>query len=84
MSREPRKGWEWVSAGATGFWSKVKGPEHKHKKAFFCPHEDCGRPLGTVDDAFVEEYGVCYLCYTMCIESRDAPVIDLAKYRKDK
>jgi hypothetical protein len=75
-----REGYKWVQCGSGGYWSKVTGESHKHKKPFFCPH--CGRPTGTVDDSYTEEYGICYLCYTMHVENRETPTIDLTKYQK--
>lgn len=75
-----RKGYKWVQCGASGYWSKTTGTSHKHKKDFFCPH--CRRPTGTVDDPYVEEYGICYLCFTMHVDCRETPTIDLSKYKK--
>jgi hypothetical protein len=75
-----RPGWKWVECGSGGYWSKVTGQAHSHKKKCFCPH--CKRPTGTVDDSYLEKYGVCYLCYTMHIDAREKPGIDLSKYKK--
>jgi len=75
-----RSGWIWKETANGGYWMRVVGESLKHKKSFFCPH--CRRPTGTVDDKYVEEYGVCYLCYTMHIDARETPAIDLSKYKK--
>ena len=75
-----REGWEWRETPSGGYWMKVTGTALKHKKDFFCPH--CKRPTGTVDDSYMEEYGVCYLCFTMHIDERQEPDIDLSKYKK--
>lgn len=69
-----------METGSGGYWSKITGEAHKHKKDFFCPH--CKRPTGTVDDKYVEEYGICYLCFTMHVDERKEPDIDLSKYKK--
>jgi len=81
--KEKREGWEWIECGASGgFWRKISGKEHKHKLSFFCPHEKCGRPTGTLDDPYLEKYGVCRLCFTLYIDERKEPLIDLSKYKK--
>jgi len=78
--KEGRPGWKWVEVGEGGYWSKVTGESHKHKKDFFCKH--CGRPTGTIDDEYTEKYGICRTCYTLYIEDRKTPAIDLSKYKK--
>jgi hypothetical protein len=76
-----RKGWEWVQCGDSGYWSRVeKEGEHKHKLDFFCPH--CKRPTGTICDKYLQEYGICSVCYVMYVEERKVPAIDLSKYKK--
>ena len=52
---------------------------NKHKLPFFCPH--CENITGTVDDKYLIEYGICYTCYTMHVEARTTPTIDLDKYK---
>lgn len=81
MEEKERKGYKWVECSTGGgYWSKVTGTSHKHKLSFFCPH--CQRPTGTVDDQYLQEYGICYLCFTMHIDQRQVPTIDLSKYKK--
>jgi hypothetical protein len=75
-----RKGWKWNKTSSGGYWSKVTGDSHRHKKDFFCPH--CKRPTGTVDDKYLNKYGICYLCFTMHVDEREKPNIDLSKYKK--
>ncbi len=79
-----RPGWTWVAVGSGGFWTKQTGPAHTHKIPFFCPYETCRRPTGTVDDPYLEKYGICYLCYTMYVDARETPAIDLSKYKPNK
>lgn len=78
--KKQREGWEWKETSNGGYWSKTTGNSHVHKKDFFCPH--CKRPTGSVDDNYLEEYGICYLCYTMHVDSRETPAIDLSIYKK--
>lgn len=73
---------EWVPVGNSGYWRKITGESHKHKLDFFCPYEGCRRPTGTVDDPYLEKYGICYLCYTLYVDERQTPAIDLSKYQK--
>lgn len=75
-----RPGWEWNQCGSGGYWSKITGNSHKHKLDFFCPH--CTRITGTVDDKYLYKYGICYLCFTMHVDARETPDIDLSKYSK--
>jgi len=77
-SLNSRPGWEWKN----GYWSRVVGKSHTHKKSFFCPH--CRRPTGTIDDKYLLDIGICAKCYVMYVEERKVPAIDLAKYKKVK
>jgi len=77
---EPRKGYDWVPTANGGYWTKSKGTSHGHKLDFFCPH--CRRITGTIDDKYLQEYGICSVCYVMHVEERQTPTIDLAKYKK--
>lgn len=78
---QERKGWEWVDCGTGGYWKKVDPDSaHKHKLEFFCPH--CKRITGTIDDKYLQKYGVCAECHVNYIEGRSVPEIDLSKYKK--
>ena len=79
--KEKREGWEWRETKSGGYWSRKTGPEHGHKLPLFCPHPECRRPTGTVDDKYMAEYGVCYLCYTNFIDGRKTPLIDIEEYK---
>lgn len=50
------------------------------KHPFFCPH--CQQISSNLDDKYFDEYGVCQTCYTIHIDSREKPVIDVEYYRK--
>jgi len=81
--REPRKGYEWVACSdGTGFWSKVRGNSHKHKRDLFCAH--CGKPTGEVDNQYLEDYGFCWECFTLNVDSRNVPTINIEYYRNLK
>lgn len=77
MMRE-RKGYEWKN----GFWVKMDGSKHGHSLPFFCPH--CKKISGTVDDKYFEEYGFCYECFTLYVDAREKPAIDIEYYRSLK
>jgi hypothetical protein len=77
-----RKGYEWVKCGDSGYWTKTIGESHRHKLDFFCPH--CRKPTGSVDDKFLHEFGVCWECFTIHIEERKTPTIDLSRYKKNQ
>jgi hypothetical protein len=76
-----RKGYRWVETTSGGYWSKMTGQRHSFKKPLFCPYEECRRPTGTYDDKFLQEFGLCGLCYTMYVESREKPLLDVEFYR---
>jgi len=78
-----RKGYEWrgTPSGA-GYWSKMSGEKHPHKLPFFCPYEDCRRPTSTIDNEFIEKYGICARCYTMHVDERENPLIDVEYYTR--
>lgn len=80
--KRERDGWVWnESSTGGGYWSRQdSAARHSHRKEFFCPH--CRRPTGTIDDSYIEEYGICSVCYVMHVESRKTPTIDLSKYKK--
>lgn len=83
MEREYKKGYEWVQCGDSGgYWKKITGQHHSHKLPLFCPYEKCGRPTGTIDDESMLKYGICKLCYTMYVEDRQKPLIDVEEYAK--
>lgn len=65
-----------------GYRVKIKGSPSVVKKPFFCPYENCRRPTGTIDDKYMVEYGICALCYTMYVEERKKPLLDVEFYRK--
>ena len=77
-----RNGYRWVETSTGGYWSKITGPAHKHKHDFFCAH--CRKITSTCDDEYLEEYGFCYECFTMYVDEREKPVIDVDYYRKLK
>jgi len=77
-----RPGWEWNQCGSSGFWSKIVGKGHCHKTPMFCPYEECGRITGTIDDEYLLNYGICRTCYTLYVDERKAPLIDVDEYRK--
>lgn len=60
------------------FKVKIKGPAHRHKLPFFCPH--CERITGTIDDACLVQLGICSVCFVMHVDERKIPVIDLSEY----
>ena len=75
-------GYTWIEIENGGFWKKVKNENgNKHRLPIFCPNEECRRLTGTVDDRFLTEYGICYTCYTLYVDERQTPAIDLDKYR---
>jgi len=61
-----------------GYKVKTKGVAHSHKLPLFCPH--CKRPTGTIDNDYLRDVGFCKLCFTMNVEERKTPIIDLLKY----
>lgn len=73
---------EWVPVGNSGYWRTTTGESHRHKLPFFCPH--CKKPTGTIDDKYYEEYGFCYECFTMNVDERKVPTIDIDYYKKLK
>jgi hypothetical protein len=76
-----RQGWVWKKINEdSGFWIKNIGEAHKHKVPFFCPH--CSKPCGDVDEKHLITYGICWECYTMNVEDRVTPLLDLSKYKK--
>lgn len=77
-----RKGYKWVETSTGGYWSKMTGEKHTHKRPFFCPYEECRRPTGTIDDEYMLKYGICRLCYTLYVEERKTPLIDVDFYAK--
>lgn len=79
-----RKGYEWrETPSGAGYWSKIdENARHKHKLDFFCPH--CRRPTGTIDDKCLQEYGFCKLCYTLHVEEKQVPTINLEYYKSLK
>lgn len=83
MTTKERKGYLWVDTGnGQGYWSKVKGEQHSHRIAFFCPN--CNKLCGEVDTKWLEEYGFCWECHTLYVEDRTVPAIDLDKFRPQK
>jgi len=80
-SHGQRVGWEWKDLGSgDGYWVKISGPQHSHRLPFFCPH--CSKVCGDVDTNWLATYGFCWECYTIHVEGRTVPDIDLAKYKK--
>lgn len=78
-----REGYEWKEcATGGGYWVKVRGNKHDHKLSFFCPH--CRKISGQVDDAYLLKYGFCWECFTMNVENRQTPTIDLEYYKNLK
>jgi hypothetical protein len=78
-----RPGWKWNETGSGGYWSKITGESHKHKLPFFCPYEKCEKKItGTIDDEYLLKYGICRTCYTLYVDERKTPLIDVEKYRK--
>jgi len=75
---------EWVDVGnGQGYWHIVDlDAKHNFKLPFFCPHEDCKRPTGTLDDQYLLQYGLCRTCYVMLVEDRKQPLVDVDVYRK--
>ncbi len=88
MKKEIRPGYKWIEVSETtseGYWVKESsGATHSHKLPFFCPNPTCARITGTVDDEYMRTYGVCYLCFTMYVDARETPAIDLSKFRPSK
>lgn len=83
MKKELRKGYEWVDCKTGGgYWKKITGQKHSHKLPLFCPYERCQKITGSYDDKFLLEYGVCATCFTMYIDCREKPVIDVEYYKK--
>lgn len=82
-NNKKREGWKWIETKNGGYHQKI-GTEarHKHQLSFFCPNEKCKKITGTIDDKYLQEYGVCAECYVMYIENREKPAIDLSKYKK--
>ena len=78
-----KPGYEWVSsANGSGYWSKIKNKNgNSNRLPIFCPVENCRRITGTIDDKYLEEYGICSVCYVLHVESRKIPTIDLEKYK---
>jgi hypothetical protein len=74
---------EWIETKSGGYWSVTKKytKHHLHKLPLFCPYEKCRKPTGTVDDKYLLKYGVCYECYTMYIDARNTPAIDIEFYK---
>lgn len=78
-----RSGYEWIDTGyASGFWRKLKNKGgNSNRLPIFCPHKECSRITGTVDDKYLVEYGFCSICYVQYVEGRKVPLIDLEKYK---
>lgn len=82
MSEEnkERKGYTWIECGSSGgYWRKITGIAHTHKRPLFCPH--CERISGLVDDEYFESLGICYACFVQHVENRDKPTVDIEYYR---
>lgn len=78
-----RKGYDWVETNTGGFWIKQTGTKHSHKLPMFCPYEKCEKKItGTIDDPYLLKYGICRLCFTMFVEDRITPLIDVEEYSK--
>lgn len=77
-----KKGYTWVKAGESGYWSKNTGPHHSHKLSVYCPYEKCRKITGTVDNEHLLNFGVCRECHTMYIADRKTPIIDVEFYQK--
>lgn len=80
--QKERKGYEWIETSSGGYWSKLAGPRHSHKLAFFCPYEECKRPTGTIDNEYMEKYGICRQCFSLFVEDRKTPLLDVEFYKK--
>jgi len=80
--KKTRPGWEWVSIGTGGYWTKSSAAKHPHKLSLFCPHESCRRITGTIDNKYLLEYGICSICYVQYVESRKEPIIDIEYYKE--
>ena len=55
---------------------------HPHKLPIFCPMDRCRRVTSNLDNPYLEKYGICQLCYTIFVEDRAKPLIDVEFYRK--
>lgn len=75
-----KQGYEWKETSAGGYWVKTTGFRHSHRLPLFCPH--CNKFTGEVDAKWLEEFGICWECHTMYVDSREKSLIDLAKYKK--
>jgi len=82
--KEKREGYEWRDLGDDkGYWVKIKKDGRLiHKVPLFCPVEKCRRITSTIDDPYLEKYGVCHKCYIMYVDKRKEPLIDLEYYKK--
>lgn len=78
-----REGYTWIEVGSSGYWRKITGERHSHKVPFFCPYEECTKKItGTIDDEYLLKYGICRTCYTLFVEERQNPLIDVEEYAK--
>lgn len=81
-NKHERAGWSWVEVNeSSGYWIKNdQEARHSHKLDLFCAH--CGRITGTIDDKYLKEWGFCSKCFTLYVEGRKEPIIDVEKYKK--
>jgi len=83
MKDKEKKGFIWKETANGGYWMKVSGEKHPHRLPFFCPYEDCVKKItGTIDDVYLLKYGICKNCYTLFVEDRENPLIDVKEYEK--
>lgn len=53
------------------------------KLPIFCPYEKCRRLTSSpLDDESLRNYGVCLECFTLYVDMREKPLLDIEFYRK--